>query len=140
MTPPTPNKCKIKCDMFTCICADGSEAHDPPTQKEPECIEGLREDRTLRFGTTITRMGVVDILAAYDALKAKLDAAEKDKERLDWLADDPPFDGLGDHDLYECWHMVAHENGHEEATQDDRRKAFRRLLDAARTAATAQGE
>jgi hypothetical protein len=73
-------------------------------------------------------------------LLAKLAEAEKDAARLDWMADDPPFDGLGDHDLYECWHMVAHENGHEEATQDDRRKAFRRLLDTARTAATAKGE
>ena len=73
-------------------------------------------------------------------LLAKLAEAEKDAARLDWMADDPPFDGLGDHDLYECWHMVAHGNGHEEATQDDKRKAFRRLLDTARTAATAQGE
>jgi hypothetical protein len=73
-------------------------------------------------------------------LLAKLAEAEKDAARLDWMADDPPFDGLGDHDLYDFWHMVAHENGHEEATQEDKRTAFRRLLDTARTAATAKGE
>jgi hypothetical protein len=90
------------------------------------------------------RVDKIVTIAAHEAalcdLRARLADAEKDKERLDWMADDPPFDGLGDHDLYECWHMVAHENGHEEATQEDKRTAFRRLLDTARTAATAQGE
>jgi hypothetical protein len=77
---------------------------------------------------------------AKEKLREKLADAEKDKERLDWMADDPPFDGIGNLDLYDFWHMVAHENGHEEATQEDKRKAFRLLLDTARTAATAQGE
>lgn len=84
--------------------------------------------------------GETSLWQAAAATRAKLAEAEKDAARLDWMADDPPFDGLGDHDLYECWHMVAHENGREEATQDDKRKAFRRLLDHARAAATAQGE
>jgi hypothetical protein len=77
---------------------------------------------------------------AKEKLREKLADAEKDKERLDWMADDPPFDGIGNLDLYDFWHMVAHENGHEEATQEDKRAAFRLLLDTARTAATAQGE
>jgi len=133
MTPPTPNKCKIKCDMFTCICADGSEAHDPPTQKEPECIEGLREDRTLRFGTTITRMGVVDILAAYDALKANLDAAEKDAARYQWLKArllgvDWAFGDPSESVMLFTIPNTMRVSGNLDAT-----------LDTARTAATAQG-
>lgn len=63
-------------------------------------------------------------------LVAELRRLREDAALLDWMADDPPLDGLCDFDLYEFWHAVAVENGHEEATTEDKRTAFRRLLKA----------
>jgi hypothetical protein len=121
-------------------CRDVQEECDELRAKLADA-ERERDRKEIWLGERVDKIVTI---AAHEAalcdLRARLAEAEKDKERLDWMADDPPFDGLGDHDLYECWHMVAHENGREEATQDDKRKAFRRLLDHARTAATAQGE
>lgn len=81
MTPPTPKECTIKCDVFTCICADGSEAPDPPTPKEGEYITRSRQHLVAAVGIGHPdEEGYIDfltgILREHDALKAERDAAE----------------------------------------------------------------
>jgi len=67
-----------------------------------------------------------------DALRGVVDTLQKDKDRLDWLASDPPFDAMGDEDIHETAFEVAAENGREEATLADYCTAMRRVLDAVR--------
>lgn len=56
---------------------------------------------------------------------------EADTRRLDWLADEPIFDGLGVLDLHEIAYQVAVERGASDAGEAEYRVAFRRLIDAA---------
>lgn len=74
----------------------------------------------------------------YDAMasriaqqEARIRELEADAKRLDWLADDPPFDALCDMDIHETAFVVASEDGREEATAGDYRVALRRVIDAA---------
>jgi hypothetical protein len=151
---PTPEELDCECVAYTKLAAafdevsaerDAAESlvsaqHDAlvAMKNERDAWEHRAEVAERENGEALAMLaftGETSLWQAAAATRAKLAEAEKDAARLDWMADDPPFDGLGDHDLYECWHMVAHENGREEATQDDKRKAFRRLLDHARIAA-----
>ena len=72
------------------------------------------------------------MIADIATLTAENARLREDGERLDWMAEDPPFDGMGDIDLHELWHQVATKNGREEASVEDQREAFRLLLDTAR--------
>ena len=161
MTPPTPKEPEAiselrsglagsryeSCGGYGCYnhtwhMADVLSAYDA-MKNERDAWEHRAEVAERENGEALAMLaftGETSLWQAAAATRAKLAEAEKDAARLDWMADDPPFDGIGNLDLYDFWHMVAHENGHEEATQEDKRAAFRLLLDTARTAATAQGE
>lgn len=56
-----------------------------------------------------------------------------DKERLDFLADDPIPEGFAnlEMDVYEYAIQVANEAGGDEPTKEDQREGFRRMIDAA---------
>lgn len=78
-------------------------------------------------------------VAAVNALPALLDRverAERDSARLDWMAENPPFDGFAGFykDIYGHAGEVAAERGEEEANAEDYRAGFRRMIDAARRA------
>jgi hypothetical protein len=60
--------------------------------------------------------------------------AVTDTQRIDWLADQPVFDNIGNYpllDVYELSCVVAEQRGRMEPNADDQREAFRRLIDAA---------
>jgi hypothetical protein len=68
-----------------------------------------------------------------EVLRTECDALRQDAARLDFLADEPVFEGFADSplDVYELESIVAEQNGRSEPTQADRREAFRRVIDAA---------
>ena len=120
-TPPTPDAGRIN---------------------EPRVITALHLLRDLGFTALYDAeerpaASIADILDAWDTLTAQLAAAKADGERLDYLADEPVFDGFADCplDVYELESIVAEQNGRVDPNASDRREAFRRLIDAARTGA-----
>ncbi len=64
---------------------------------------------------------------------AEVEAMRKDAARLDFLANEPVFDGFADSplDVYELESIVAEQNGRVDPNVSDRREAFRRVIDAA---------
>jgi hypothetical protein len=72
----------------------------------------------------------------------KCEALRKDAARLDYLADQPVFEGFADSqlDVFELESIVAEQNGRSEPTQADRREAFRRMIDAALAVQPTTGE
>ena len=78
--------------------------------------------------------GVYDALDRIETALAARDAgAVTDTQRIDWLADQPVFDNIGNYplDVYELSCVVAEQRGRMEPNADDQREAFRRLIDAA---------
>jgi hypothetical protein len=87
----------------------------------------------------MTRRGMRDgsefgsLLSERDALRAECEAMRKDAARLDWMADDPVFEGFVHIplDVYEFENIVAEQHGRINPNENDRREAFRRMIDAA---------
>ena len=87
---------------------------------------GVRERRALRVECEALRQRA-------EAAEAERDALRKDAARLDFLANEPVFDGFADSplDVYELESIVAEQNGRVDPNVSDRREAFRRVIDAA---------
>jgi len=68
-----------------------------------------------------------------DSAEKERDALRKDAARLDWMADDPVFEGFVHIplDVYEFENIVAEQHGRIDPNENDRREAFRRMIDAA---------
>lgn len=68
-----------------------------------------------------------------EAAEAECEALRKDAARLDYLADQPVFEGFADSqlDVYELESIVAEQNGRVDPNASDRHEALRRVIDAA---------
>lgn len=79
----------------------------------------------------------------YSMLRGDVHRIRMDSARMDWLADNPPFEAFGiddvdqfsgcaNMDIYEFAAMVADERGNDgDPTVSDQREGFRRMIDAA---------
>jgi hypothetical protein len=116
------------CDIPACNCGDQWTHGGHASERLRELSEELGE---LTQGTTI--------LGAVKDIKARLAAAEEDGRRLDWIADERMFEGLGGEDFdiltLEAMQAAGADGDDEDAWRMEWRKQMRAALDRAAIAA-----